>query len=60
MFADNEKFRNEVMDELIKDCIHMEVAGIVSGTLAVSKLIPLSPKVLFLYLQGVWVPFFTF
>ena len=49
MFADNEKFRNEVMDELIKDCIHMEVAGIVSGTLAVSKLIPLSPKVLFLY-----------
>ena len=50
MFADNEKFRNEVMDELIKDCIHMEVAGIVSGTLAVSKLIPLSPKVLFLYL----------
>ena len=38
----NEAFRDRVLDELIKDCIHMEVAGLVSGTLAVSKLSILS------------------
>ena len=35
MFNDNVQFRNEVLLELIKDCLHMEVAGIVSSTLAV-------------------------
>lgn len=31
----DEKFRQQVLEELIKDCIHMEVAGLVSGTMAV-------------------------
>ena len=31
------KFRDQVVNELIKDCIHSEVAGMVSGTLAVSS-----------------------
>ena len=30
------QFRQQVVDELIKDCIHAEVAGLVGGTLAVS------------------------
>ena len=38
MFSKNDRFRNEVMEELIKDCLHMEVAGIVSATFAVSLL----------------------
>lgn len=37
MFNDNVQFRNEVLLELIKDCLHMEVAGIVSSTLAEHK-----------------------
>ena len=38
MFSKNDRFRNDVMEELIKDCLHMEVAGIVSATFAVSLL----------------------
>ena len=38
MFCKNDRFRNDVMEELIKDCLHMEVAGIVSATFAVSLL----------------------
>ena len=36
MWEGNEKFRQQVLDELIKDCIHVEVAGIASATLAVN------------------------
>lgn len=35
LWSSEEKFREQVVSELIKDCIHQEVAGIVSGTLAV-------------------------
>ena len=38
MWEGNEKFRQQVLDELIKDCIHVEVAGIASATLAVNIL----------------------
>ena len=34
----NDNFRQSILDELIKDCIHMEVAGIVSAALVVRKL----------------------
>lgn len=34
MWEGNEKFRQQVLNELIKDCIHVEVAGIASATLA--------------------------
>lgn len=37
MFCKNDRFRNDVMEELIKDCLHMEVAGIVSATFAEHK-----------------------
>lgn len=43
MWETNDKFRNSALDELIKDCTHMEVAGIVSGTMAVIS--PLERKV---------------
>ena len=33
-----EKFRQNILEELIKDCLHMEVAGIVSSTLVVSMI----------------------
>ena len=36
MWEGNEKFRQQVLNELIKDCIHVEVAGIASATLAVN------------------------
>eukprot|EP00093_Oithona_nana_P010159 10159.XXX_239685_238314_1 [CDS] Oithona nana genome sequencing. len=32
-----EKFRQNILEELIKDCLHMEVAGIVSSTLVENK-----------------------
>ena len=35
MFEDSETYKNNILDELIKDCIHSEVAGIVSGVMAV-------------------------
>jgi hypothetical protein len=37
MWEVNDKFRSRVIDEMIKDFIHLEVVGIVSGTMAVSK-----------------------
>ena len=40
MWEGNEKFRQQVLDELIKDCIHVEVAGIASATLAVNTYTP--------------------
>ena len=39
MWEGNEKFRQQVLNELIKDCIHVEVAGIASAALAVNILL---------------------
>ena len=35
----DEKFRQSILEELLKDCLHMEVAGIVSATLVVSRVV---------------------